>query len=653
MMFRQIALCAVVVSSPAWAGSVSPTYAPGGHAIIPTAPTTAPATTYGPSPQPTYAPTYSSPGPTYAPGGHAIIPSYGAPPPSYVPPQQTYAPTYAPGGHAIIPTYNAPTANYGAPQQTYAPTYAPGGHAIIPNAASGSTTYNSATPKFSPSFNAGGQAANQPAPQYGRAGYYPSSSTASLPNIHSYNVGAPNVPAGSVGVIPPTTTRRLQFTPQTSSVAPTYSSAPAVTTQSGMSQAPTAASPNIQQGADTLRQQLIAKGVPQSDIDATMRAYYQGMGAKVPGQYTSTQQNSSPPPARPPITVAAPSSIGTTNNIDPSRLTRSLGPGASGNDVAALQSWLISNGYKISAGATGYYGPETQAAVSAWQKSSGVNVQGNYGYFGSISRSYIANNENGITAQRNGGLPTPNTLSGLSATAAKVGNTVAPEFKGVGQELAAWLGANGYQKDLGRLQKSDIDYLSLVIQRRNEARAAGLDTSHWDMLLSNYKPSINFVPSTSEVFPGVNHTPSEVIGNFGALGLDIVTSGAAGKGRTAIKGAEATADLAQKGNAARYLSTPSINITEDGLRHAIERHTINDIGEYAGKSKFNDGEDISLLIRQSAQTPATAEANGYYSRIYDVGRNIGFDGYTGIQTPFIKVITRPDGSLVTAYPVLE
>jgi len=53
--------------------------------------------------------------------------------------------------------------------------------------------------------------------------------------------------------------------------------------------------------------------------------------------------------------------------------------------VTCLQQALIAGGYAIPAGATGYFGAQTQAAVSAWQKAAGVTPTA--GYFGAKSRA--------------------------------------------------------------------------------------------------------------------------------------------------------------------------------------------------------------------------------------------------------------------------
>jgi len=55
--------------------------------------------------------------------------------------------------------------------------------------------------------------------------------------------------------------------------------------------------------------------------------------------------------------------------------TRDLTIGSHGTDVTALQTWLISKGFTISAGATGYFGAQTKAALAAWQAANGVLLQ--------------------------------------------------------------------------------------------------------------------------------------------------------------------------------------------------------------------------------------------------------------------------------------
>ncbi len=65
--------------------------------------------------------------------------------------------------------------------------------------------------------------------------------------------------------------------------------------------------------------------------------------------------------------------------------TGSLTIGSTGAEVTCLQTALIAGGYSIPAGATGYFGTQTQAAVSAWQAANMVSPTA--GYFGPISQA--------------------------------------------------------------------------------------------------------------------------------------------------------------------------------------------------------------------------------------------------------------------------
>lgn len=67
--------------------------------------------------------------------------------------------------------------------------------------------------------------------------------------------------------------------------------------------------------------------------------------------------------------------------------TRNLTIGDRGNDVSALQQFLITSGFLKILTPTGYFGPATKTALSAWQTKVGVYPSA--GFFGSISRGRI------------------------------------------------------------------------------------------------------------------------------------------------------------------------------------------------------------------------------------------------------------------------
>ena len=68
--------------------------------------------------------------------------------------------------------------------------------------------------------------------------------------------------------------------------------------------------------------------------------------------------------------------------------------GSRGADVTALQNFLIGKGYTISAGATGYFGAQTKAALASYQSAKGISPA--VGYFGPLTRASV-NSMNGTT----------------------------------------------------------------------------------------------------------------------------------------------------------------------------------------------------------------------------------------------------------------
>lgn len=83
--------------------------------------------------------------------------------------------------------------------------------------------------------------------------------------------------------------------------------------------------------------------------------------------------------------------------------------GASGAEVTRLQNWLISKGYSIPAGATGYFGAQTAAAVAKYQMAKGITPAA--GYFGPMTRAAV-NAEGGSSTGGNTGGNTGGSTGG-------------------------------------------------------------------------------------------------------------------------------------------------------------------------------------------------------------------------------------------------
>lgn len=78
---------------------------------------------------------------------------------------------------------------------------------------------------------------------------------------------------------------------------------------------------------------------------------------------------------------------GSTTSSASVTFSKDLTLGSSGADVTALQNWLIKGGYSIAAGATGYFGAQTQAALAKYQAAAGISPAA--GYFGPVTRAKV------------------------------------------------------------------------------------------------------------------------------------------------------------------------------------------------------------------------------------------------------------------------
>ncbi|USN89085.1 MAG: peptidoglycan-binding protein [Candidatus Nomurabacteria bacterium] len=79
----------------------------------------------------------------------------------------------------------------------------------------------------------------------------------------------------------------------------------------------------------------------------------------------------------------------TTPSQSCSIFNRDLTLGVQSDEVTRLQNFLISKGYTIPAGATGYFGGQTQQALVKFQKAEGISPA--VGYFGPLTRGRVQN----------------------------------------------------------------------------------------------------------------------------------------------------------------------------------------------------------------------------------------------------------------------
>lgn len=77
---------------------------------------------------------------------------------------------------------------------------------------------------------------------------------------------------------------------------------------------------------------------------------------------------------------------------------RDLTIGDTGDDVTGLQDFLIAGGHTIPAGATGYFGLQTQTALASYQAGHGIAPP--VGYFGPITRASVMGNPVSATSEQ-------------------------------------------------------------------------------------------------------------------------------------------------------------------------------------------------------------------------------------------------------------
>ena len=113
----------------------------------------------------------------------------------------------------------------------------------------------------------------------------------------------------------------------------------------------------------------------------------------------------------PRTTVSAPAepanTPNTSGNLNAATIAAlpNLTPGMRSEEVKTLQNYLMQQGFQIPAGATGTYGPETTAAVAAFQEKNKIDAAGNPGFFGPRTKGFISGNQT-VTAPAPSPTPT-------------------------------------------------------------------------------------------------------------------------------------------------------------------------------------------------------------------------------------------------------
>ena len=103
---------------------------------------------------------------------------------------------------------------------------------------------------------------------------------------------------------------------------------------------------------------------------------------------------------------------GTSTHAASFTFTRNLTVGISGNDVAALQQFLITAGFLKIPAPTGYFGPLTRTALGTWQTAAGIYPAA--GFFGPISIGRISATVPTVVPQAPAQQPAPTPITAVA-----------------------------------------------------------------------------------------------------------------------------------------------------------------------------------------------------------------------------------------------
>ena len=309
--------------------------------------------------------------------------------------------------------------------------------------------------------------------------------------------------------------------------------------------------------------------------------------------------------------------------------------GSTGQDVVALQTWLMSSGYNIAsiasgAASTGYFGSQTKAAVQAYQTANGVPSTG---FVGPLTRGKLngtaavatvatgcpagytctlaTGNTLPSTVGTSAGISTPGVEGILTVTQGPVSNTVV----NVGQTMVPILSIRA------QAQNSDIAIQRITLN-------LGTDTKIYNKV---YKTL--YVTNGGEVLATVPLNSSTVV-QSGSNYLVTITGFSSVVSKNSYKDFVVKADLQTSiDTAVRSAGPYSVSVFDQGVRGVDGAG----ISQYAGSSAITQSITINASLTdnaianistnsaspQTASVPVTDTTNGQILQlpvlVFDVG----------------------------------
>jgi peptidoglycan hydrolase-like protein with peptidoglycan-binding domain len=283
--------------------------------------------------------------------------------------------------------------------------------------------------------------------------------------------------------------------------------------------------------------------------------------------------------------------------------------GSRGADVTSLQTWLINNGFSIPAGATGYFGSQTKAALVSYQKSVGLPA---YGFFGPLTQAKL----NGAA-----GLP---TVGSVPTPVGQGGTSVGIATPGVAGTLAVslWTTPSGVTAYKGQ----SYDLAGYKLQASASDMAVTSLSFDFDSRFWLYASAITVKDETGKVVGQVN--------NLNASNFTELTVGSDYRINVPVSG------LVVKATQSKYLtvnatflavtdrvSNPSMNVIQSQVRAVdgtgvTDTETVNSTRSFSYQST-NIGQlivtlDPSSPVAQPVQVSTVAQTQNVPLAVYSI-----------------------------------
>jgi hypothetical protein len=304
-----------------------------------------------------------------------------------------------------------------------------------------------------------------------------------------------------------------------------------------------------------------------------------------------------------------------TSSVSASAFTRDLTLGATGSDVTALQNFLIGKGFTIPAGATGYFGAQTAAALSSYQAARGITPSA--GYFGAITRARVAAET--PSAPSSGDSSSSGSGSTGSLTALKGGEATIRGYKlTTGDDLSE--GDTGVEIATAKFDVRGGDIEVQRVKLELTSGNASLNTQPW-----RYLKSLSLYDGGTKIGSVSVDGRDAWDKSDTTYSVTVPVNDIVKEGDTAELSIRATAQSTI--DSANQDQTFSIVIPDNGIR-AVDATGIQ---QYAGNDgthvtlAFNGDENGNLTVRLASDTPDSGVLVADTDRSSDTFRVLSFE----------------------------